>query len=111
MRLIAIVFLLLYALPGVAHEVRPGYLELTETAPERYQVLWKVPMKGDAVLRMSPLFPETCMEQAPPSRRAVSSAMVKQLTIVCADWIKVAEISIDGLNHTMSDLLVRVTHS
>ena len=60
MRLLAIVLLLLYALPGMAHEVRPGYLEVTETAPERYQVLWKVPMKGDAVLRMSPLFPETC---------------------------------------------------
>ena len=111
MRLIAIVFLLLYALPGMAHEVRPGYLEVTETAPERYQVLWKVPMKGDAVLRMSPRFPETCKEQTPPSSRAVAAAMVKQWTIVCTDGLKDAEIVIDGLQHTLTDVLVRVTHS
>lgn len=33
------------ALPGtaVAHEVRPGYLELREIAAGRFQVLWKKP--------------------------------------------------------------------
>lgn len=111
MRLLAIVLLLIYALPVMAHEVRPGYLEVTETAPERYQVLWKVPMKGDAVLRMSPLFPETCMEQTPPSSRAVAAAMVKQWTIVCAGGLKDAEVTIDGLQHTLTDVLARVTHS
>jgi hydrogenase/urease accessory protein HupE len=111
MRLIAIVLLLLYALPGMAHEVRPGYLEVTETAPERYQVLWKVPMKGDAVLRMSPQFPETCKEQTPPSSRAVAAAMIKQWTIVCTDGLKDSEIVIEGLQHTLTDVLVRVTHS
>ena len=110
-RLIAIILLLLYALPVMAHEVRPGYLEVTETVPERYQVLWKVPMKGDAVLRMSPLFPETCKEQTPPSSRAVAAAMVKKWTIVCAGGLKDAEITIDGLQHTLTDVLARVTHS
>ena len=111
MRLLAIVLLLIYALPGMTHEVRPGYLEVTETAPERYQVLWKVPMKGDAVLRMSPLFPETCQEQTPPSSRAVAAAMVKQWTIVCAGGLKDVEVTIEGLQHTLTDVLVRVTHS
>ena len=27
-----------------AHESRPAYLELTETAPGRYNVLWRTPL-------------------------------------------------------------------
>ena len=30
----------------LAHEVRPAYLELRQTAPETYDVLWKVPARG-----------------------------------------------------------------
>ena len=111
MRLISLVLLLITAIPGMAHEVRPGYLEITETAPERYQVLWKIPMKGDAVLRMTPVFPETCTEQTPPSSRKVAAAMVKQWSIVCAGGLKDVDIAIDGLQNTLTDVLARVTHA
>ena len=30
-----------------AHEVRPAYLELRQTATDTYDVLWKVPARGD----------------------------------------------------------------
>ena len=30
-----------------AHEIRPGYLELREVSSGGYDVLWKVPAKGD----------------------------------------------------------------
>ena len=30
-----------------AHEMRPGYLEIRETAVDTYDVLWKVPAQGD----------------------------------------------------------------
>ena len=83
-RLAAILLLLVYAIPGMTHEVRPGYLEITETTPDRYAVLWKVPMKGDAVLRISPILPEACTEQTPPSSRDVAAAVIKQWTVVCA---------------------------
>jgi hypothetical protein len=33
-----------------AHEVRPAYLELTERAPDEFDVLWKVPAMGGALL-------------------------------------------------------------
>ncbi len=35
--------------PGIAfgHEVRPAYLELRQTGPETYAVLWKVPGLGE----------------------------------------------------------------
>ena len=43
-----------------AHEVRPGYLELRQTATETYAVLWKVPAVGDMRLSIHPRFPENC---------------------------------------------------
>ena len=44
--------LLLVALLGlsqaaIAHELRPAFLELIETAPDRFDVLWKVPARGE----------------------------------------------------------------
>ena len=32
---------------AAAHEVRPAYLELRQTGAETYDVLWKVPARGD----------------------------------------------------------------
>ena len=32
--------------PVAAHEMRPGYLEIRESAPDTYDVLWKVPALG-----------------------------------------------------------------
>lgn len=110
-RLVTILVFLLYAVPGMAHEVRPGYLEITETTPERYAILWKVPMKGDAVLSMSPILPQACSEQIPPSKRTVAGAMVKQWTVVCPGGLTGGMISIDGLQNTLTDALVRVKHS
>jgi hypothetical protein len=31
---------------GLAHELRPAYLELKEVEAETYEVLWKVPARG-----------------------------------------------------------------
>ena len=51
--------------PAQAHEVRPGYIEITETAPDTYQVIWKQPVRDTsrfevAGLGLRPVFPEVC---------------------------------------------------
>ena len=42
-----LVLLATFAPGAFAHEVRPAYLELRQTGPETYDVLWKVPGQGD----------------------------------------------------------------
>jgi hypothetical protein len=37
---------ILLAAGAHAHEVRPAYLELRETAPDTYEAMWKVPARG-----------------------------------------------------------------
>jgi hydrogenase/urease accessory protein HupE len=102
--------LLLVSLSVAAHEVRPGYLELKQTGDEDYSVLWKVPMKGNAVLRLSPVLPESCNQLVPPASRQVAAAMVKQWSVRCAGGLADKPVAIEGLQHTLTDVLVRITH-
>jgi len=44
------IFLLIVAMRANAHEVRPAYLELTERAAGKFDVLWKVPAMGGTPL-------------------------------------------------------------
>src|SRR6185369_17096017 len=45
-----LVWSVLFVRSGMAHEVRPAFLELTERAPGEFDVLWKVPAMGGAPL-------------------------------------------------------------
>ena len=108
--IISVLLMLSYAVPAIAHEMRPGYLELTETAEHRFSVTWKVPMKGDAVMRLSPELPAHCTEQSPPSRRMIQAAMLKQWSVICPGGISPGVIHIDGLRKTLTDVLVRIEY-
>ena len=110
-KLFLLLLLLMQVIPALAHEVRPGYLEIIEKSPGQYSVLWKVPMKGEAVLRLNPVLPDTCIEQTPPSSRAVAAAMVKQWSVLCSEGLKDHVVGIAGLEQTLTDVLVRVTHA
>jgi len=43
-----------------AHEVRPAYLEIRETAPGTFDVLWKVPARGEYRLSLHVRLPGEC---------------------------------------------------
>jgi hydrogenase/urease accessory protein HupE len=91
-----------------AHEVRPGYLELQETAANTFSVLWKIPMKGDARLKLEPRFPEACSERHTASAQLVAGAMIERWSLACEDELNGGTISIAGLDGTLTDVLVRI---
>ena len=43
---ITLVWAAMFPAISEAHEMRPGYLEINETSPGNYDVLWKVPAAG-----------------------------------------------------------------
>ena len=45
---------------AAAHEVRPGYLEMRQLAEDTYDVLFKVPARGDWRLSLDVRFPAHC---------------------------------------------------
>jgi hydrogenase/urease accessory protein HupE len=94
--------------PALAHEVRPGMLQLSETSPGQFDVLWKVPARGDRVLPIQPVFAKRCQQIAPPTSSLDGRAQVSRWRIHCGErGMDGAEIRIDGLDGTMIDVLVR----
>ena len=55
--LLALGFFFVAVTVSQAHELRPGYLELRETQPETFDVIWKVPAKGDPLSAESQGYP------------------------------------------------------
>jgi hydrogenase/urease accessory protein HupE len=91
-----------------AHEVRPGYLELRQTAANTYAVLWKVPAVGDMRLSIYPRFPENCNPTGDVASYRASDSYTERLTLVCPRGLTGGKIAIDGLAATMTDVLVRI---
>ena len=94
-----------------AHEVRPGYLELRQTGEEAFEVIWKVPARGDLRLSLHARLPESCRSVAPVSRYLVGSAYVDRWTVTCPGGLAGQTIGVDGLSATLTDVLVRVERS
>ena len=75
-KVFAIAFVLLMNAALDAHEVRPGYLEIRQRSAEIYDVLWKVPARGDLRLRLEVRFPEQCSIIEPPVKMQLSDAFL-----------------------------------
>lgn len=91
-----------------AHETRPAYLELRESSPDSYQVLWKVPARGELRLALYPRFPEGCRTADEPVTFVTQESYVERATLVRDGGLDGERIAIEGLASTQTDVLVRV---
>lgn len=94
--------------PLQAHEVRPGYLELRQLDEQRWDVLWKVPAKGDRRLALYVQLPDTC-RNGEPGVRFVNGAYIERWRSSCPDGLAGRGIEITGLPATRTDVLARVS--
>jgi len=108
-----VVALLVMGVVGLAraHEVRPGYLELRQTGPEIYDVLWKVPARGDLRLGLYVRLPENCQPITPIAHYGTEGAFLERWTIRCAGKLAGRTVAIEGLSTTLTDVLVRLEQS
>jgi hydrogenase/urease accessory protein HupE len=93
------------------HEVRPGYLELREGSPGRYEMLWKRPARGEVLIELDPVLPEACTITGPGRLETAPGAILTRATLSCTDGLQGQSIRIDGLEATMADVLIRVYHA
>ena len=94
-----------------AHEIRPGFLELRETAPETYSVLWKHPAGGEVQISIAPVFPEGCSFRTSDRQQMTPGAVIVRGTLRCQDGIGGKTIAIAGLEATITDVLIRLHNS
>lgn len=109
-RMLLILLLLLTAAPRVlAHEARPAYLELRQTGPETYDVLWKVPGQGeDLRLAIYAELPARCSKSVQRKASMSNSAYMERWTVTCAGGLAGSTIHIAGLAATLTDVLLRL---
>ncbi len=101
---------LVMAQPASAHELRPGFLEISEVAPARYDVRFKVPARGTMRLKMQPRFPDGCQRED-VAREHAGTAFIDRFTLVCQNPLTARTIVIDGLARTFTDVVARVSHT
>lgn len=97
-------------LPGLAygHELLPGYLELTETSPQVYDVLWKLPLQRGAKLPLAPRFPQDCSQDGNLETRLERRALVYRAELSCKSSLQGRTVSIDGLRSVGTEVLLRL---
>jgi len=94
-----------------AHEARPGFLELREVAPDRFDLLWKQPALGEMRLRINPAFPPSCTLTGIGDQEFIPGALLWRTTLVCEGGLSGKSIAVVGLEATLTDVLVRVHHA
>jgi hypothetical protein len=101
--------LALLAGTALAHELRPGYLQLRQTSPDTYDVFWKVPAAGDDLrLSLSAQLPANCSNLNAPRGTFAAGAYSEYWSVKCEGGLAGNTIRIDGLAATVTDVLVRV---
>jgi hydrogenase/urease accessory protein HupE len=90
-------------------ELRPGYLELRETAPSTYSLLFKIPARGeDLRLAIYVKLPEGTLDVEAPRASFSEGAYVERRTIRRDGGLVGQAVTIEGLSATSTDVLVRI---
>lgn len=98
-------------LPSLAstHEMRPGYLEIRESAPDTYDVLWKVPALGDNMrLGLYLRFADDVDMVTEPVVGFFGNAHIQRMRIHRQGGLTGSSVTIDGLDATFTDVLLRL---
>ena len=107
----ALLFVLALWMPGSAgaDDFRPSYLQITQTAADRYDVLWKVPALDEGtVLKLKPVFPQRTLEVSPQRSAYADGATVVRWAVEVHGGLDNKPITFDGLGLTRTDILVRL---
>jgi hypothetical protein len=92
-----------------AHEVRPAYLEIQETAPGRYDVLWRTPVLAGMRLPVVLKLPDGVRNLAVPSVQELTDSLVERRQIDAGpEGLAGRRIEFVGLELSITDVLVRV---
>ncbi len=108
---IGLAFAVLVHAPGAwAHESRPAYLEISETAPGRYDVLWRTPVLSGMRLPVVLRLPDDVRDVTEPTMHELSDSLVERRVIAAGDDDGLASKRVEfvGLQATITDVLVRV---
>jgi hydrogenase/urease accessory protein HupE len=93
---------------ALAHEVRPGYLDLREIEPGLFETTWKVPGLGEFRLAIEPAYPQFCRAVGESVTSHDDNTFIERRRIRCERSLGGARILIRGLEATQTDVLANI---
>jgi len=109
--LLGIFLWLVMGLSVSAHEVRPAYLNLTETAPSTFSVTWKQPVLDGRRLKIKPTFPTGCTQTTPIADRkgaTITEPITERSVLSCS--LTEGDITLAGLERTLTDVFAEINY-
>jgi hypothetical protein len=92
-----------------AHESRPAYLEIKETAPGQFSLLWRTPVLAGMRLPVALKLPEGARNLKEPAVQELADSSLERWWIDAgADGLAGQRIEFVGLQLTITDVLVRM---
>jgi hydrogenase/urease accessory protein HupE len=105
----AVLGLLALAPVAGAHEVRPASLEIRETAPGRYDVVWRTPVLSGMRLPVVLRFPDGVRDAGEPTVQELTDSLLERRSIDAGEGgLAGKRVEFPGLEGTITDVLVRV---
>ncbi len=104
-----LLFTLLASSVASSHEARPAYLELKETAPGRFDLLWRTPVLAGRRLPIALRVPTEMRNVKEPSVDELADSLLERRWVDSGPGgLAGKRIDFPGLQGTITDVLVRV---
>lgn len=102
--------LLVWSCAGLAgaHEARPAYLEINETASARYDVIWRTPVLSGMHLPVVLKLPDAARNVINSAKHELADSLVERRVIEIPGGLADQRVEFPGLQGTITDILVRV---
>jgi len=94
--------------PAATHEVRPALLQITQSAPGDYVVVWKQPTVGNMGLKIRPHLSSGVLEARPAREYSAPGFLIREWRITGGPGLQGQTLKIDGLSQSVTDVLVRI---
>jgi hypothetical protein len=91
-----------------AHETRPAYLEIKESSPDHYDVVWRTPVNAGMRLPIVLQLPPDAKNVTAPTTQELTDSLVERRVIDIPTGLAGKRIDFVGLQGTITDVLVRV---
>ena len=91
-----------------AHETRPAYLEIKESSPNLYDVVWRTPVNAGMRLPIVLQLPADAKNVTAPTTQELTDSLVERRVIDIPTGLAGKRIDFVGLQGTITDVLVRV---
>jgi hypothetical protein len=109
-RIIALLATLVFTAPALAHRLSPAFFGLTEIAPGRFDVQWKVSISGGLAAVLEPQVPEGCSLVDSVRTYVVDDMRLQHAELDCPDGLAGKSFTVSGLPQTQTDVLLRVAY-